>query len=132
VTKPHEEARTVECEACAGTGRYGFRDDDECPVCHGLGSVEVPMTKVHEETWEPVTAHLDGDLVESVAKAGTNTIVALICRRDTDTRSAAALVAQAPAMARLLLEMWEESLERNGPYCPAHVGALLRAAGVLP
>ncbi len=33
-----------ECEACAGTGRYGFRDDDECSACGGAGLV--PDTSV--------------------------------------------------------------------------------------
>ncbi len=31
------KAPTTECEACAGTGRYGLRDDDDCPACHGSG-----------------------------------------------------------------------------------------------
>lgn len=27
----------VECDECAGTGRYGFRDDDVCRFCNGTG-----------------------------------------------------------------------------------------------
>lgn len=29
----------LECEECAGTGRYGFRDDDGCVRCFGSGWV---------------------------------------------------------------------------------------------
>lgn len=34
-----EPEEDPECEACAGTGRYGFSDDDECPKCFGSGRI---------------------------------------------------------------------------------------------
>ena len=41
---------TTECEACVGTGRYGFRDDDVCSACHGSGVVEIPNPDAPDET----------------------------------------------------------------------------------
>lgn len=97
------------------------------------------MTKPHEETW---TAKPENDADDPVwmVVAPDSTVMA-----DTIEEPAAKLIAQAPAMARLLLKLqWVEW--EHCSICPSCSGAaegyghkpdcelvsVLRAAGVLP
>ncbi len=89
------------------------------------------MTKPHEETWE---AWPDGDV--HVVRGTTMNI---------EAGSRAPLIAQAPAMARLLLKIeWNGGAQGDSGMCPScfqfptehapdcELATVLRAAGVLP
>jgi hypothetical protein len=78
--------------------------------------------KPHEETWETNGGY--------VVLAGSGACVAEAQVRGADDGNGARLIAQAPAMARLLVElMGDPDLD---DYAHGRCEAVLRAAGVLP
>lgn len=96
------------------------------------------MTKPHEETWEALSGlGAEGWVVEP----STKTNVALVAIPDFTREARAKLIAQAPAMARLLLRFRDDEEVADHVLSPAgsavgdelwaELDAVLKAAGVI-